>query len=81
MKFRELTKPENATFVMNNIAKAIKKKKITQEEVAVEALQVTRALFNDRLKCRRAMTISEYIAVCDYLGVPYDEFFKKGENE
>ena len=65
----DLAKP-----VMQRMAAYLKDNKVTQTEVAREVLGGTPEYMNNRLTCKLPMTVSEYVAICDYLKVSYDRF-------
>lgn len=67
----DLAKP-----VMQRMAAYLKDNKVTQTEVAREVLGGTPEYMNNRLTCKLPMTVSEYVAICDYLKVSYWEFMK-----
>lgn len=72
---------EVARPVMQRMYAYIRANKVSQTEIAREILGGTPDYMNDRLTCKRQMTVAEYVAICDYLHVKYDRFMQGGECE
>lgn len=72
---------EEARPVMQRMYDYIRANKVSQTEIAREILGGTPDYMNDRLTCKRQMTVAEYIAICDYLHVKYDSFMQGGKCE
>lgn len=65
----ELARP-----VMQRMSAYLKANKVSQTEIAREILGGTPDYMNNRLTCKLEMTVAEYVAICDYLKVPYSQF-------
>ena len=66
---------EKASPVMDKIKAEMKRKGITQQELADNVLKTgVQHQISDRLNCKLGMTVGEYMAICEYMGVSYDYF-------
>ena len=68
-----------ATPVLTKIQRELKYRGISQQEIADKVLMTgVQHQVSDRLTGKVGLSLDEYMALCDYIHVPYD-YFMKGE--
>lgn len=69
--------PNKAAPIMGRIKRYMRKQKVTQAEMAKNLFDGKHTQISDRIVGNTEMSLSEYMAICEYLDVPYDFFMKR----
>jgi len=75
--------PENDKAIGKAITAYLKTKKITQVGLvdACYGNRINKDQLNRRLRGDNKISVGEYMAICEYLNVPYDYFMKGGKED
>lgn len=67
----------NEALIRENIVKYMAKKGIKQTDLAYNLFNAEPIQISNRLKGKCKLTAGEYMAICDYLDVPYCKFMTR----